>query len=77
MITTASMKAGFTGGLVVDYPNSSKVLKLNYHVTMIMIMTVIIVFVIINMIPGEEVFPCANDWRSSTIASSAWRGDWS
>ena len=28
MITTASMKAGFTGGLVVDYPNSSKVLKL-------------------------------------------------
>ena len=28
MITTASMKAGFTGGLVVDYPNSSKVVKL-------------------------------------------------
>ena len=27
MITTASMKAGFTGGLVVDYPNSSKVFK--------------------------------------------------
>jgi len=27
MITTASMKAGFTGGLVVDYPNSSKAKK--------------------------------------------------
>jgi hypothetical protein len=24
MITTQSMKAGFTGGLVVDYPNSTK-----------------------------------------------------
>ncbi|KAI9220939.1 S-adenosyl-L-methionine-dependent methyltransferase [Blastocladiella britannica] len=27
MITTAAMKAGFTGGLVVDYPNSSKARK--------------------------------------------------
>ena len=27
MITTQSMKAGFTGGLVVDYPNSTKAKK--------------------------------------------------
>ena len=27
MITTASMRAGFTGGLVVDYPNSAKAKK--------------------------------------------------
>lgn len=28
MITKAAMKAGFSGGLVVDYPNSSKAKKL-------------------------------------------------
>jgi hypothetical protein len=27
MITSQSMKAGFTGGLVVDYPNSTKAKK--------------------------------------------------
>ena len=27
MITTAAMKSGFTGGLVVDYPNSTKAKK--------------------------------------------------
>ena len=64
MITTASMKAGFTGGLVVDYPNSSKVLKLAD-------------IIVINVIPGEEILPRVDDWRSPTFASSTWRGDWS
>ncbi len=27
MITTAAMKAGFSGGLIVDYPNSAKAKK--------------------------------------------------
>lgn len=27
MITTAAMRAGFSGGLVVDFPNSSKAKK--------------------------------------------------
>lgn len=27
MITTAAMKSGFSGGLVVDYPNSTKAKK--------------------------------------------------
>jgi len=27
MITSAAMKSGFTGGLVVDYPNSTKAKK--------------------------------------------------
>lgn len=27
MITTAAMKAGFSGGLVIDYPNSTKAKK--------------------------------------------------
>ena len=62
MITTASMKAGFTGGLVVDYPNSSKVVKL-------------VIGHLINAIPGKEILPCADDRRSSAIASSTWRGD--
>lgn len=28
MITTAAMKSGFTGGLVVDYPNSTRAKKI-------------------------------------------------
>ena len=27
MITTAAMKSGFSGGLVIDYPNSAKAKK--------------------------------------------------
>ena len=27
MITTAAMKSGFSGGLVVDYPNSTRAKK--------------------------------------------------
>lgn len=27
MITTAAMKSGFSGGLIVDYPNSAKAKK--------------------------------------------------
>jgi 18S rRNA (guanine1575-N7)-methyltransferase len=27
MITSAAMKSGFTGGLIVDYPNSKKAKK--------------------------------------------------
>ena len=62
MITTASMKAGFTGGLVVDYPNSSKVLMSSLQP-------------VLNVITGEEVLPCADDWWGSTVASGAWRRD--
>ena len=97
MITTASMKAGFTGGLVVDYPNSSKVsfkyylnLIINVNafkycngsfgllllmMTIIMVMTIITI--IIEAITGKEILPGADDWRSSTLASSTWRGNWS
>lgn len=28
MITSAAMKSGFTGGLVVDYPNSTRAKKI-------------------------------------------------
>ena len=28
MITNAALKSGFSGGLVVDYPNSSKMKKI-------------------------------------------------
>ncbi len=28
LVTTQAMKAGFTGGLVIDYPNSTKAKKL-------------------------------------------------
>jgi 18S rRNA (guanine1575-N7)-methyltransferase len=27
MITTAAMKSGFTGGMVIDYPNSTRAKK--------------------------------------------------
>ena len=89
MITTASMKAGFTGGLVVDYPNSSKV-SFNYDLNWIinvnafkycngsfglLLLMMTIITIIIDAIAGKEILPGADDWRSSTLASSTWRGN--
>ena len=91
MITTASMKAGFTGGLVVDYPNSSKV-SFKYYLNLIinvnafkycngsfglLLLMITRITTIIEAIAGKEILPGADDWRSSTLASSTWRGNWS
>ena len=91
MITTASMKAGFTGGLVVDYPNSSKV-SFKYYLNLIinvnafkycngsfglLLLMITSIIIIIEAITGKEILPGADDWRSSTLASSTWRGNWS
>ena len=91
MITTASMKAGFTGGLVVDYPNSSKV-SFKYYLNLIinvnafkycngsfglLLLMITSIIIIIEAITGKEILPGADDRRSSTLASSTWRGNWS
>ena len=33
LITQQAMKAGFTGGILVDYPNSTKAKKFVIHIT--------------------------------------------
>ena len=73
MITTQSMKAGFTGGLVVDYPNSTKAKKF-----FLVLMTggsqplpQVAITVLSQQHQGQEVFPRAYDrWLSALAPGS-------
>jgi hypothetical protein len=65
MITASAMRCGFTGGMVVDFPNSTKVIQtdFSYHPSFITTS-------LTSASSGQEKLPCSYDWPPNCSATS-------